>query len=296
MNNLKSIFIREEIIKSIRSFFYAQQFHEVITPTLNEAIPNEANIYPFTTVWRTNHGEKKYFLSTSPERGLKLMLAKKIGNCFAISKSFRNLEDSGSQHIPEFLMLEWYRENADYQEIMIDTENLISFIKNRLNLKNTYTWKKLSLIDAFHKYADIDYLQALKTKHFYQDFDQIFVNKIEPHISENPTFIIDYPSLLSPLCKPKKENQLLAERFELYIKGMEIANGNTENTDYQSIEKTFIKEQKLRKRKGLLYSPVDQEFLDSLKTMSKKSYAGIGLGIDRLAMLFSGTNTVNFFK
>ena len=91
---LKPILIREIIIKSIREFFYRQNFHEIITPVLNKTIPLEPNIYPFQTYWQTKKGIKNFYLSTSSEKALKQMLAKGIGNCFAVSPAFRNLEDS----------------------------------------------------------------------------------------------------------------------------------------------------------------------------------------------------------
>ena len=107
-------------------------------------------------------------------------------------------------------------------------------------------------------------------------FDQIFVNKIERKFPKEPFFLVDFPySLFSPLCKAQKEKPYLAERFELYINGMEIGNGNTENTDADSVRKALKK-------------PIDEMFMSALKTMRKKTYAGMGLGIDRLAMLFRG--------
>src|SRR5258708_367510 len=112
MTDLQPFFIREEIIKSIRSFFEEQYFHEVIIPILYSSLPLEPTLYSFSTTWKTNEGDRELYLCTSPESALKKMLAVGIGNCFAIGKSFRNLESSGPRHNPEFLMLEWYREDA----------------------------------------------------------------------------------------------------------------------------------------------------------------------------------------
>lgn len=293
MNKLKPVFIREEIIKAIREFFYAKKFHEVIVPVLNDAVPLESELFPFVTSWNTVDGEKKRYLSLSPERNLKRMLAAGIGNCFALGKSFRNLENSGSQHLPEFLMLEWYRTNADYFQIMKDTEELIIAIQNKLksichcekpgnlrgcqrgrsNLKTSMTspWKKVSLYSLFKKTGGWDEEREV--------FDQIFVNKIESKFPKEPFFLIDFPARFSPLCKPQKEKPYLAERFELYIDGMEIGNGNTENTDVSSVRKALKK-------------PIDETFLTALDAMNAMSYAGVGIGIDRLAMLFSGVTDI----
>lgn len=275
MNNAQSSINKEEVIKTIRSFFYKQNFHEVIPDILNNTLPSEPNLTPFSTVWKTQGIEKTYFLSMSPERGIKKMLAKGIGNCFAISKSFRNLERSGSLHKPEFLMLEWYRENAVYTDIMSDVEKLF------INFGFKKNWPVLSLKKLFQKYLNLNLEKAITNdKIFLKNYDQLFVNEIESKLPKNPLFLVDFPSKISPLCKPQKSNPLFAERFECYINGIEIGNGNTENTDTKSLRKIFESEQKLTSL------PIDEEFLDSLKIMDKKSYAGVGIGIERLVMVF----------
>ncbi len=273
--------MREEIIKSIREFFYRQNFHEVITPILNKAIPNEPNLYPFRV--------GNYFLPMSPERSLKLALAKGVGNCFAISPSFRNLEQSGSLHSPEFLMLEWYRIDANYRRIMDDVKELFASINFQFSIFNFQkSWPIFPLPELFKKYTQYDLIELTNDESKRADYDKIFCNEIEPHLPKSPCFITDFPSSISPLCKPKKNNPLLADRFEFYINGIELGNGNTENTDYRSVRKVF-EEQK--KKNGF---PVDEEFLDALRIMNEtgKTYAGIGVGIDRLTMLFCSENSV----
>jgi len=313
MINLQTILIREQIIKLIRKFFYAEHFHEVIIPVLNNSVPLEPNIYPFQTVWNTQKGNQTLFLSTSPERRLKQMIALGIDNCFAIGPSFRNLENSGTLHTQEFLMLEWYRINATYTEIMDDTQQLIKYISNKLgknrklNLDLSKTWKKISLTSLFSRFLKSDLNEIIENKKLLFEiaqkrgyntrnaswneiYDQLFVNEIESYIPKEPFFLIDFPSRISPLCKSKKDNPLLAERFELYINRMETANGNTENTDSTSIQKHFITEQKKRSQKC---QPIDTEFIKSINKMNNLSYAGIGLGIDRLTMLFAGSNSID---
>ena len=119
-----------------------------------------------------------------------------------------------------------------------------------------------------------------------QLFDQLFVNEIESELPLEPLFITDFPSRISPLCKQKKDDSLFAERFELYIGGMELANGNSENTDYEYVKKIFETENKRT------HMPIDEEFLNSLKKMSDSNYAGIGMGIDRLTVLFSNESSI----
>jgi elongation factor P--(R)-beta-lysine ligase len=313
--NLQPIFIRENIIKSIREFFYSRQFHEIITPTFNDALPLEPTIYAFQTTWQTVHGVNNLYLSTSPESGLKKMIAQGMENCFAIAKSFRNLEDSGATHIPEFLMAEWYRKNATFQDIMDDTQNLIQFVSKGKtctyqNHEITFpdSWPRRSIISLFTEYASVNVEQLLddtslrnaaqKKGYSTEDatweqlFNQIFLNEIEPTLGMDPCFITDFPSRISPLCARKKDQPDFAERFEVYIGGLEIGNGNTENTDTNSIRSVFENELHSRKSKNMSAPPIDTAFLDSLDIMKTQSFAGIGLGIDRLAMIFSDSTVI----
>lgn len=330
MNKMHFIKIRGEIIKAIRNFFYREKFDEVITSTLNYSIPTEPNIYPFATTWDTNFGRKKLYLSTSPEKELKKMLSLGLTKCFAISKSFRNLESSGTMHFPEFLMLEWYRQNANYHDIMKDVENLVNYLNSLINiylnkkkrdgliyqkkLINLSTpWPRISLSDLFFDITNIPFEKLLaqeeilfkyaKTKGYQTSdatweelYNQVFVNEIEPYFKNSALFVIDFPAKLSPLCKPISDTPYLAQRFEIYIGNMEIGNGNTENTNHKIVSQSFKNEEARRKHQNQIYSPIDTDFLNSLKLMNKKSYAGIGIGIDRLAMLFSDSNNINDFR
>lgn len=196
------------------------------------------------------------------------MLDQGVEKCFSIGHSFRNLEASGTLHSPEFLMLEWYRKNADYFKIMEDVKKLMKL------LGVTGSWQTFSLPELFKKYAKVDLINLVNADAQRPDYDKLFVNEIESRLPKTPLFIIDYPSSISPLCKPKKDNPLLAERFEFYWKGVELANGNTENTDIELV-------------KGGLRKPLDDDFLNSLKKMQNASYAGVGLGLDRFTMLLT---------
>lgn len=323
---LLPIFIREKTIQAIRKFFDDQQFHEVITPILNVALPLEPNLYAFNTVWNRVSEKKELYLAMSPEIGLKKMLAEGVGNCYAISKSFRNLEGSGSLHNPEFLMLEWYRENANYETIMRDTEKLIMFVKNNIDtyLKKPTTsqltfqgktidlkisWQIFSLVDLFKHHAQVDLKEIIEDEPrlaticekkgyiaekaaWHELFDQIFVNEIEPHIPMTPCFLTDFPSRISPLCEVKNDMPYLAERFELYIFGKEIGNGNTERTDKEVVLRRFKTEKQERLKTGIFSPPIDYQFLDALERMNSKQYGGIGLGVDRLAMIMANCDDI----
>lgn len=317
MSNNNPYIIRENILKATRQFFYEMDFHEVIPQILNTALPLEANLFPFETTWKTRTGDRKLYLPHSPERSIKRMLAHGMGNCFALGKSFRNLEQEGSQHLPEFLMLEWYRKQASYLDIMEDVRELLTFIHDYL--KNAGSppsvqfhgkkimlgkkWETYSLIELFKMHCGIDLpsvieddellFQIARKRGYIVDgatwgqlYDQIFVNEIESKLPPDPVFLIDFPSRISPLCKQKKDDVRFAERFEFYMGGIEIGNGNTENTDIHYVRKTFETE---NKKTGY---PIDEEFLTSLGKMHGTTYAGIGLGIDRLTMLLCGESTI----
>ncbi len=296
----------EQVLKAIREFFYRKNFHEVVVPILHTSLPLEPNIYAFQI--------GKYFLPTSPEATLKKAIAKGIGNCFAIGSTFRNLEGSGKLHKPEFLMLEWYREDADYRKIMEECRDLILFLNQlrkggpcKANLAGE--WRKLSMVDLFKKYAKLELEEIIDDKKIItiaqkkryrvrdasweQIFNQIFLNEIEPHLPQEPFFLIDYPAKISPLCQPQKARPFEAERFELYMDGIEIANGNTENTDAEGILRSMKKEEKYRKRMGILSPPIDMEFIEALRKMKGRSYAGIGLGVERLAMVLEGVSDID---
>ncbi len=293
MKNIRSSIIKEQILKKIRLFFYRHNFHEVIVPILSDALPLEPNLYPFSTVWKTPNGDKTMYLSMSPERGIKRFLAEGIGNCFTISKSFRNIEQAGSLHLPEFLMLEWYREKASYNDIMADIEKLLIdlcpegelFYNNeRIIFKKNFP--VFSLKELFKKYLDINLEKVASDEKFLSNYDQLFVNSIESKLPHEPIFLVDFLSRLSPLCQPQKNNQIFAERFEFYMAGIEIGNGNTENTDIESLKRLFENQQKS------INLPIDKEFLESLKKMGNNSYAGVGIGIDRLAMILSNETSI----
>lgn len=301
-------FIREQIIRIVRDFFYSKGFHEALIPILNKALPLEPNLKPFTTTHTFQNKNEIFYLPMSPERSIKKMLGRGIGNCFAISPSFRNYERIGSLHSHEFIMLEWYRKNAVHTDIMKDVEVLLNAINERMNNSipmNDVQFPRFSLQKLFKEKTGIalsvlakndDLMNEVASKKGYvvgketswhELFDQIFVNEIETGFPKEPFFLTDFPARISPLCEKNSDDPSLADRFELYINGVEIANGNTENTDTESIRSRFEIE---HKKTGM---PIDEEFLASLEKMKDTSYAGVGLGIDRLAMIYSGVEDVN---
>ncbi len=316
-------FIHEWTIQALRNFFIDKNFHEVDTPTLLPFLPIEPNLYPLKTTWTQKN--KTFYLPTSPESSLKKLIAKGIGNCFTISKVFRDLEDIGPTHNLEFSMLEWYEMNKNYHDIAQTTQTLVLDIyhtilkkfnllnTNILNYQNqqidlTPPWYSFTLKDLFQQYANIDLSKNLTLKKIIATaiskgyntdgvttweplYTQIFINEIESKLPQDkPVIIFDYPTQLSPLCLPCPNFPEFSQRFEFYIGGMEIGNAYTELTDSKILQQNFEIETKFRQKNNLPLHPYDQEFVTTCGEMPP--CAGIGLGIDRLTMLFANTQNI----
>jgi len=325
--NFKSHFIHEWTIQALRDFFIDKKFHEVDTPTLMPKIPIEPNLYPLKTTWTQKN--KTFYLPTSPESSLKKLINKGIGNCFTISKVFRDLEDIGPTHNLEFSMLEWYEMNKNYKDIANTTQKLILNVYHKIlkkqskkntnilvyqnqNINLSAPWYSFTLKELFQKYANIDLSQNLtsekiittaKKKGYNTDgvttweplYTQIFINEIETKLPQDkPVIIFDYPTKLSPLARRSLDEggspTGFSQRFEFYIGGMEIGNAYTELTDSKILKENFETETKFRNKNNLPVHPYDQEFVDACGQMPP--CAGIGLGVDRLAMLFANTPNI----
>lgn len=323
-------FVREKVITAIRTFFREQGFHDVETPLLTGSLPPESYLDVFETKLldrRRNAG--RAFLPTSPEPFLKKLLVAGIGNCFSITKSFRNTEGESKTHNPEFTILEWYRVNANYRDIMKDCEEMLLFINTYLlrskgtgGTTNTQKllyqgtevdlsapWERITMSEAFKKYAGIapevflsekKLLVAAKKKGYKVSrgddweelFNQIFLNEIEPKLGRGkPTIMCDYPIALAALSKKKKSDPRFAERFEFYIEGLELGDAYSELTDWKEQLERFHDESEEQKRLGKLAHPIDMDFIEALK-VGMPTAGGIAVGVDRLIMLFSDVTNI----
>jgi lysyl-tRNA synthetase class 2 len=248
--------ILSDLLKSTRQYFWSKNFDEVEIPYLNPSLPLEPNIYSFSTIWI--HSQAKFYLPTSPEMTLKKHLADTQKNCFAISHCFRDLEAEGPLHSKEFLMLEWYETGKTYLDLI---ESVKKYILNFIDIKFSTLTLPSSLPDNE------------------PDFNQFFLNNIEPSLPKNEAvFITGYPAFLSPLAKAN-------ERFELYINGIEIANGCTENRNSEQIKIAFKTENQNRLDNHLPTHPVSEDFINNCSKIPPS--AGVGLGLDRFRSLLS---------
>lgn len=295
--------------QKIRDFFNSKNFLEVETPIMTPIPGMEPHLSPFhTTFSAPNTKHKALYLNTSPELQMKKLLGQGLKKIYQLTKVFRNGEINGPLHNAEFTMLEWYRQNANYNDLMKDCENLIASLitKPSITFQNKTIslpppWKRISAHELFLQHCNIDLLKNKTFKKFRTtaeeksydtngctDWDdvyfKIFLNHIEPNLPNDPVFIYDYPSSQAALAKKKATNPFFAERFELYIGKIELANAFSELIDSKEQRSRLIKEQKLRKKLKKPIFDIDEEFLKSLESISNPA-AGIALGVDRLLMI-----------
>lgn len=293
--------MRMRIHELIREWFRREGFLEVQTPSIVRATGQEPYLEPLKTSVRDNrNNETPAYLITSPEYALKKLLVAGFPKIFELARCFRNNEPTGGLHNPEFTMLEWYRAGSDYHGIMEDAERLVSFVAQAIRQKGnkaerldlTPPWERLSVAEAFKKYANIDLDQELGRENFDEWFFKIFLTHIEPKLGfEKPTILYDYPALMAALAKLKVEDPRYAERFEIYIGGKEIGNAYSELEDPEEHRKRFINEQKMRQNEGKDVNPIDEDFLAALGAGLPKC-GGISIGVDRLAMILLDATTI----
>jgi lysyl-tRNA synthetase class 2 len=282
--------LRAKIIQAVRSFFINNDFLEVETPLRIPAPAPEANIDAIVS--------EDWFLQTSPELCMKRLLCSGYPRIFQICKSFRKNE-RGNRHLPELTMLEWYAADTSYLEMMDHCEELIRYIGESINCGESIVyqgrqidlkgpWPRISVNNAFEKYASKSLEKALS----HNKFDETLALEIEPHLGiGKPLFLYDYPESQRAFSKIKAQEPDFAERFELYIQGMEICNAFSEITDPDEQRKRFEEERSARKKSGKKVYPMPEKFLQVLKDMPKAS--GNALGIDRLVMLFADTTVID---
>ena len=313
--NKKNLELRFQIIRLIREWFWAQNFIEVESPLIVKLPGQEPNLSP-VKVFIHNERQEEFvgYLHTSPEYTMKKMLTAGFENIFYLGKCFRDQESFGGTHNPEFTMLEFYRVNSDMFDLMRDVEDLYNFIIGKLFkdlkiqlFKDFGDWKRISMKDLWQKHVGIDldeYLETNKMLELCQRFGynvgnsetyeelfyRIFLNKIEANLIE-PTIVYNYPIQMAALSQVSDNNPNYAERFEIYINGIELANAFSELTDPQEQLRRLKEEQAERQKLGLDVYDVDMEFIECLKNMPKS--AGIALGVDRLIMVLGGLQNIN---
>ena len=286
----RNLWLRAQIIQAVRTFFIDNDYLEIETPCRIPAPAPEAHIEAEVS------GD--WFLHTSPELCMKRLFAAGYPRIFQICRCFRQKE-RGSKHLPEMTMLEWYTAGHNYFNMMEQCEELIRFVARRAGFEDFLVyqgnridlnapWPRMSVTDAFERFSSV----SMETAVLQDRFDQLTAFDIEPNLGHNkPLFLYDYPAAAASLARLKPENRSIAERFELYISGLELCNAFSELTDPLEQKTRFENEQKNRSKFGLQAYPLPEKFLDSLQFMPEAS--GIALGIDRLVMLFANTANID---
>jgi lysyl-tRNA synthetase class 2 len=268
----------------MRRFFIDRGYLELETPIL---IPSPA---PECHIDAIRVGD--FYLHTSPELCMKRMLAAGFSRIFQMTKCFRSGE-RGRLHLPEFTLLEWYRGETDYLGLMEECETMLLSVFETLQMKGEIRygnhqvslqspWKKITVLEAFERYSPMSLEEALASDRF----DELMVRAVEPKMGiDRPAFLMDYPASLAALARLKPSDPRFAERFELYIAGMELANGFSELNDEEEQRLRFERENLKRMVQGKPAYLSPDRFLKALGHMPEAS--GIALGIDRLAMLLT---------
>ena len=277
---------RAMIVQEIRHFFINRGYLEVETP---HRIPTNA---PEAHIDVVASGD--WALHTSPELAMKRLLAAGYEQLFQICRVWREGE-RGQYHLPEFTMLEWYRSGVDYNALMSECMELFFVLvpegkltRQGRTIDLTMPWPKLTVAEAFARYASIPLEEALETERF----EEILTTDVEPHLGKDkPTFLIEYPASLAALARTKPGNPEVAERFELYLYGMELANAFSELTDADEQRGRFEADEEMRRTSGKAPYPLPEKFLAELETMPEA--AGIALGLDRLVMILADASHID---
>ena len=314
-SDVKNVFkTRSRIIKEIRDYLDSHGFLEVETPMM-QPIPGGATARPF----KTHHNALgiDLYLRIAPELYLKRLIIGGFERVYEINRNFRN-EGLSIKHNPEFTMLEFYMTYSDYNDLMILTEEMITTLSNKITggmkisawgheIDLTPPWDRLTLRDSVIKYTNID-KKVLEDRNLAIEWArreeipvkgdeslariilEIFEKKVEEHLIK-PTFIIDYPTEISPLARRKNDDPDITERFELYIAGIEVANAFSELTDPEDQRQRFLEQEKERAVGDEEAHKMDEDFIRALE-YGMPPTAGEGIGIDRVVMLFTGQRSI----
>ena len=328
---LPALRVRNNVAVSTRQFFAEREFVEVETPALQVSPGMEPHLTAFATQLFEPFAEadtRTLYLHTSPEFAMKKLLTGGMEKIFQLARVWRNGERSSTHH-PEFTMLEWYRANAAWRDIAEDCEALVkaAVLQTQPNAGSCQfnwrgvtcdplaSWHYLCVAEAFEQYCDIDILATAPDPRnpdaalllaeaqragirvdpedqWDEIFFRLFLEKIEPNLGIGaPTVLYDWPLSMAALARQNPDDSRVAERFEIFVCGVELANGFGELTDAVEQRRRFEAEI-ARKQEIAGYSyPIDEDFLEALASGMPEA-SGIALGFDRLVMLCAGTETI----
>jgi lysyl-tRNA synthetase class 2 len=315
---------RARIVSALREWFAGQGFVEVETSALQVSPGNETHLHAFATELVSPDGTPaRRYLRTSPEFACKKLLGAGEPRIVEFARVYRNRE-RGALHAPEFTMLEWYRAEAPYEDLMKDCAAIIALAAaaagtQRFRFRGREVDpgaapEYLTVAEAFARYAGIDLMASLSPQgpdrarfaaaatqagirlaeddNWGDIFSRVLVERIEPRLGlDRATMLYEYPAAMSALARPNASDPRVAERFELYACGVELANGFGELTDPAEQRRRLIAEMDEKERIYGERYPLDEEFLAALAAMPPAS--GVALGLDRLVMLATGAPNID---
>ena len=316
---------RARLSTAVRETLGTLGYEEVETPCLVPVPGMEPHIQAFETAFVPEGGgaPRPLFLHTSPEYAMKRLLADGLPQTFQLARVFRDGEVSRT-HNPEFTMLELYRAGTDYRGVMEDLERLVEACARALSPEGSARaaragrtvdlaapYERLAVADAFRRHAGIDLPAcggdaarlaeaARRAGHdpgppgeaFDDVFFRVMLDAVEPRIGvERPTYLLDWPAPMAALSRVKRDDPSVAERFELYAGGLELANGFTELTDAAEQRRRLVEEQAQRRRLGHPVHPLDERFLEAVGRMPPSG--GVAIGLDRVLMLLTGAESID---
>ena len=295
---LSTIHARARLYREIRFFFTARKCLEVDTPLLSAATNTDPQIASMLT---GNPGSRLY-LQSSPEFAMKRLLAAGSGSIYQICHAFREGE-SGRRHSQEFTLLEWYRVGFDYLQLMDEMEQLIDHLSESRN-----RFSRISYQELFMRYTNID-INSINEEELRQqcrqqipgtsveqlDFDQcldLLISLAIQPVMQGYVFVYDYPVSQASLARVNRQNGKVAERFELFYNGLELANGFSELTDANTQRQRFEADNQKRQQNGLPVYPLDENLLAALAS-GLPECAGVALGLDRLLMVLENIDAID---
>lgn len=316
--NFSTMRTRSAVIQSIRSFFHNRDYLEVETPLLTPALIPEAPIEVFQTEFYSDFsGGFPLYLIPSPEVHMKKLLAAGSGSIFQLGRSFRNAEQIGPHHNPEFTMLEYYTVDSGYMESIRLTEELMDRTLQCAESESSAAdarllrppFRRMTVQEAFYDHTGLDLaehtgagelrqaaeklgLQAARKRETWEQlYHRIFLSFVEPNLPrDRPLVLSDYPRQIPCLAK-EIPGTPWRERWELYIRGMEIANCYSEETDAAAIEDFFRREHAHKAAESRIVPDIDQKFID-LHSNGFPESSGVALGVDRLVMAVTGQKSI----
>ncbi|MCE9585733.1 EF-P lysine aminoacylase GenX [Candidatus Uhrbacteria bacterium] len=296
---------RSRVVKQVRRFFDERGYLEVQTPRLVGLPGQEPYLEPMWSEVKEADGKvHRGALITSPEYAMKRLLASDFDKIYDLGPCFRNGEPWDGTHDVEFMMLEWYRKGISIHELMDETEEM-----TRSVLKDLPKFRRLTVEEAMREYAGVElggllgdreaianacrkHHQTVNETDTWDDlFFKIFLSEVEPKLGEVPTFLWRYPVSMAALAQKDSDDSRYALRVELYVGSLELANGFVELAEPVEQRARFKEEQELRRSLGKDVWPIDERFMSALPSMGQA--AGIAFGVDRLAMLVAGAESIS---